>query len=217
MGLRLAIHSAAVLAALVAAAPARAHPHVFAAARLDVALDPDRNVGSLRHLWSFNDLFSSTVLLQFDEDQDLDLDASELRRVGETVMASLSGYNYFQLVTADGRDVPMLPPSSFVADYESGQLSIAFETQPEEPLKLGGKLGFGVYDPTFYTAIDFVEDDDPAVQGLPEGCTRTVVRPKAEEAIAANKRTLTDAFFSDPLGNDLSRVFATRLEISCPG
>ncbi|MFN3765982.1 MAG: DUF1007 family protein, partial [Aliihoeflea sp.] len=43
------------------AAPAAAHPHVFAEARLEIATEGE-NVQALRHVWRFDDLFSSTVI-----------------------------------------------------------------------------------------------------------------------------------------------------------
>ena len=55
------------------------------------------------------------------------------------------------------------------------------------------------------------------VTGLPDGCTRSVIRPDPEEAIAANQQTLTEEFFADPGGNDMSKMFATRLELTCAG
>ena len=36
-----------------------------------------------------------------------------------------------------------------------------------------------------------------------------------DEAIAQNSGTLTDAFFNDPSGTDMSKIFATRLELTC--
>jgi len=53
------------------------------------------------------------------------------------------------------------------------------------------------------------------VNNLPAGCTSSVVRPDPDEAIAQNQQTLTDAFFNDPTGNDMSKIFATRLELTC--
>lgn len=82
-------------------------------------------------------------------------------------------------------------------------------------MKLSGKVDFGVYDPTFYTAIDFVEDDNMAVTGMPQACTRAVIRPDPDEALAQNQSKLTDAFFKDPTGTDMSKIFATRLELNC--
>lgn len=209
------IHSAALVGALAAVTPARVHPHVFAEARLDVAVNPDGTVGALRHLWRFDDLFSSTVLVEFDKNQDLELDDAELQEVAGTVFASLAEYDYFQLVTANGADVTMLAPDNLVASYQDDQLIILFESRPRDALPVAGTLGFGVYDPTFYTAIEFVEDENMAVEGMPAGCTRTVIRPDPDEAIAQNQASLTEDFFNQPGGNDMSKLFATRLELTC--
>jgi ABC-type uncharacterized transport system substrate-binding protein len=206
----------AVLAGLAATAPgAAAHPHVFAEARLDVVVDADRSVKSLRHLWRFDDVFSSTVLMEFDKNADLKLDYAELQEVADTVFTSLAEYNYFQLLTRDGKDVAMKPPAELVATYENDQLTILFESEPKDPLTLGAKTAFGIYDPSFYTAIDFTEDDHMSVKDLPAGCTSAVVRPDPDDAIAQNQSTLTDAFYDDPSGTDLSKIFATRLELTC--
>ncbi|MER8835889.1 DUF1007 family protein [Mesorhizobium sp. M0909] len=207
------VSGAALLLASTAAA--NAHPHVFAEAKLDLTVDPDKTVKSLRHLWRFDDLFSSTVLMEFDKNSDLVLDAKELDEVALTVHASLAEYNYFQMVTLNGKDVTMAPPPKFSVSYENDQLVVQFETQPKDPLALGGKVSIGVYDPTFYTAIDFTDDDKLAVAGLPQGCSRSVVRPDPDTAIAQNQKSLTDAFFSDPTGTDLGKIFATRLELTC--
>lgn len=207
---------AALAALLACTAPASVHPHVFAEARLDVVLGPDRQtVEALRHLWRFDDLFSSTVLMEFDANADLGLDDAELQEVANTIHASLADFNYFQLVTVDGKDVKMKPPAAIMANFENNQLIILFESEPETPMQLAGDIRLGVYDPTFYTAIDFAEDANMAVEGLPSTCTRTVVRPDPDTALAENQQTLTEAFFNDPAGTDMSKIFATKLELRC--
>ncbi|WP_274627845.1 DUF1007 family protein [Arvimicrobium flavum] len=213
---RVAIHAAAALAALTAATPAYVHPHVFAEARLDVDIDSGGNVSALKHVWRFDDVFSSTVLMEFDANQDLVLDETELREVSKTVYESIGEFGYFQLVTLDGKDVAMQTDELF-ANFEDNQLIILFQSKPREPLKLAGKIDFGVYDPTFYTAIEFVRDDQMAVNGMPANCTRTVIRPDPDEALAQNQQSLTEAFFNDPAGTDMSKIFATRLELTCGG
>jgi len=207
----------ATAAALLLLAPqaARAHPHVFAEATLEVAVAPDGTVQSLGHVWRFDDLFSSSVLLEFDANHDLQLDQAELEEIGNTVLASLADYDYFQIVKAGGKSVAMRAPERFIATYEDEQLVIMFQSEPAAPLKLAGKVDFGVYDPTFYTAIDFTEDDMMMVRDMPAGCTRAVVRPDPDEAIQQNQDTLTEEFFTDPTGTDYSSIFATRLEITC--
>lgn len=208
----------AVLAALAAdATPAAAHPHIFAEARLDIVVAPDATVASMRNLWRFDDLFSSTVLVEFDKNKDLKLDDAELLDVANTIYKSLAEFDYFQLVTRDGKDVAVKPPEHLIASFEANQLVVLFETTTREPLKLAGKVDFGVYDPTFYTAIDFSDDAHMAVQNMPPGCKHHVIRPDPDEVLEQNKDTLTDAFFNDPTGNDMTKLFATRLELTCPG
>jgi len=196
---------------------AAAHPHVFAEATLEVAVAPDRVVRSLGHVWRFDDLFSATVVMEFDKNRDLKLDEQELAEVGRTIHESLADFDYFQMVTADGDEVAMKAPERLVVAYEGEQLVIMFESEPAKPLKLAGKVDFGIYDPTFFTAIDFVSDDMMMVRGLPADCRRAVIRPDPDEAIAQNQQTLTEAFFNDPLGTDYSKIFATRLELDCGG
>lgn len=206
----------AVAALTAMVAPASVHPHVFAEARLDVVLTPDQQaVQSLRHLWRFDDLFSSTVLMEFDKNSDLKLDDAELQDVSTTVFQSIGEYGYFQMVSLDGKDVAMKPPPGLVANFENDQLVILFESEPQQPLKLAGKIDLGVYDPTFYTAIDFTDDANMAVENLPGTCKRAVIRPDPDQALAQNQGTLTDAFFNDPTGTDMSKIFATRLELTC--
>ncbi len=215
-GRALTAATAAGMVALFFQANACAHPHVFAEARLDVTVEND-NVATLHHVWRFDDLFSSTVLVEFDKNGDMKLDADELKDVADTVYASLADFGYFQLVTRDGKDVAMQAPDKLIADFVDNQLIILFESKPKDALPLKGTVDFGVYDPTFYTAIDFTEDEYMAVDGLPSNCQRSVIRPDPDEAIAQNQSTLTDAFFNDPTGNDMSKIFATRLEVTCQG
>lgn len=211
--MRLPILAAAIL---IPAGAASAHPHVFAEARLDVMVNPDQTVKSLRHVWRFDDIFSSTVIMEFDTDGDLKLNDTELAEVSKTIFESIGEYKYFQLVTENGKDVAMKPPAQLMAQYEGEQLIVLFESEPAQPLKLSGKVDFGIYDPTFYTALEYVEDDQMAVKGLPASCTRTVVRPDPDQALADNQASLTEAFFNDPQGTDLSKIFATKLELACP-
>ncbi|MCO6386568.1 DUF1007 family protein [Aliihoeflea sp. 40Bstr573] len=196
------------------AAPAAAHPHVFAEARLEIATEGE-NVQALRHVWRFDDLFSSTVIFEFDRNKDLKLDAEELEMVGSVILESLAEFDYFQFVTADGKDIEMSPPERIVASLEDQQLLILFESTPVEELPLAGNLRFGVYDPTFYTAIDFYDDSNLVVASMPDACAKEVVRPDPDEALAQNQQTLTEAFFNEPGGVDYSKLFATRLEITC--
>ncbi len=64
-------------------APAFAHPHIFIDAKFEVVAAPDGSISELRNVWRFDEVFSSSVLLDFDKTGNLTLDASELKAVGK--------------------------------------------------------------------------------------------------------------------------------------
>jgi len=214
------IRSLPVCAALLAAStvPATVHPHVFAEAKLDVALTPDKQaIHSLKHHWLFDDVFSSTVIVEFDKNGDNTLDAEELKEVSKTVFESIGEYAYFQIVTQDDKDVAMKPPTDLAASFQGNQLIIQFHSQPAQPFKLAGKIEIGIYDPTFYTAIEYLDDKDLVVAALPPGCVSKVVRPDPDEVIAQNQKAMDEAFMSDPsnVNAGMGKLFATKLELTC--
>ena len=202
--------------AAVTASPAMTHPHVFAEAKLSLVLKPNGTVQKLTHVWVFDDVFSSTVLVEFDTDQDLKLSEAELREVQNTIVESIGEYNYFQTIKSNGAEIKMARPPNLTARMDDQTLVISFDSSPEKILPLHGTVSFGIYDPTFYTAIDFVEDADMKAPALPAGCTSKVVRPDPEEAMAQNQKNLTEAFFQTTDPANLSQLFATRLEVTCP-
>lgn len=207
----------AFIAALLGAPlPAIAHPHVFAEARLEIISGADGNLAELRNVWRFDDIFSSSVLMDFDKNSDLKLDHSELNEIAETIRTSLADYGFFTSITANGTSVPVARPEVFHVDFKDNQLLVFFVAKPEKTLALKGKLAIGVYDPTMYTAIDFAKDEDMVTEG--EGfnqCKRAVVRPDPDQVLAENQANLTSAFFDDPAGTDMTKLFATRLELTC--
>jgi ABC-type uncharacterized transport system substrate-binding protein len=207
-----------LLTALAFLAPSisLAHPHIFAEARLEVIAGDDGNLQELRNVWRFDEMFSSSVLLDFDANTDLKLDEKELNELGEIMRTSLADFDYFTTITADGKAEKIQKPDVIHVSFDQNQVMIFFAVKPEKTLPLKGKLTFGIYDPSMYTAIDFPTDEDLVAQGgRVEACKREVVRPDPDEIIAENNATLTEAFFNDPTGTDMTKLFATRPELTC--
>ncbi len=205
-------------AALMLAFPgaALAHPHIFAEARLEVVADDKGFISELRNVWRFDDVFSSSVVMDFDKNGNATLDPDELDEVGKTVRTSLGDYSYYTTLSTDGKPVKVDAPDVIHVDYQDGQLLMFFAVKPSTPMPLKGKLTFGVYDPTLYTAIDFGKDEDMATVGDSfNACKRAVIRPDPDEVLKQNQANLTAAFFNDPAGTNMSKLFATRLEVSC--
>jgi ABC-type uncharacterized transport system substrate-binding protein len=200
---------------MLAPAIASAHPHVFADARLEVVAGADGNVHELHNVWRFDEVFSSQVMLDFDKNTNLVLDPPELEEIGKTVRESLSEFSYYTTITQDGKTVAVAKPDVINVDWKDGQLLMFFAIKPAAPMPLKGTLTFGIYDPTLYASMDFPSDEDLVLMGNFGACKHKVVRPDADEVIAQNQSTLTDAFFTDPTGTDMSKLFATRMEVTC--
>ncbi|MBD8651694.1 DUF1007 family protein [Rhizobium sp. CFBP 13726] len=208
--------AAALAAPFAVPAPALAHPHIFAEARLEIVAGADGTVQELRNVWRFDEVFSSSVILDFDKNGDLKLDPHELAELGETIRTSLADYHYFSTVTLDGAQIGIKKPEVFHTTMQDKQLMLIFAVKPEKPVPLKGKLTFGIYDPTMYTAIDFPTDKDLVLKGAGfEKCQHKVVRPDPDDVISQNSASLTDAFFNDPTGTDMTKLFATRMEVTC--
>jgi len=209
----------AIITALAACAlpmQAFAHPHIFVESRLEVIGGADGNVQELRNVWRFDEVFSSSVLLDFDKNTDLKLDESELAELGETMRTSLADYSYFTTLTVNGAPLGVQKPEAIHVNFQDGQILVFFAVKPEKPMPLKGRLTFGIYDPTMYTAIDFPTDKDLVANGPAFAkCQQKVVRPDPDEVLSQNSASLTDAFFNDPTGTDMSKMFATRLEMTC--
>jgi ABC-type uncharacterized transport system substrate-binding protein len=202
--------------ALTAPAAALAHPHIFAEARLEVVAAGDGTVKELRNVWRFDEMFSASVVMDFDANGNATLDPEELAEVSQTVLESLEEYSYYTTITEDGKAVKVAKPEAINVDFKDGQLLMFFTLKPGAAVPLKGRLTFGVYDPTMYAAMDFASDDDLATVGETfAACERKVVRPDPDEVLAENQDKLTEAFFDDPAGTDMSKLFATRLELTC--
>ncbi|MCB5204302.1 DUF1007 family protein [Neorhizobium sp. T786] len=211
-------HALPILTALAVSLPgmALAHPHIFAEARMEVIAADGGTVAEVRNVWRFDEMFSSSVLLDFDKNTNLKLDEDELAELGEVMHTSLADFDYFTTVSVDGQSAAMQKPDAIHVSYEDNQILVFFAVKPEKPMPLKGKLAFGIYDPSMYTAIDFPTDKDLVAQGKgADACKHQVVRPDPDEIISQNSETLTEAFFDDPSGNDMSKLFATRLELTC--
>ena len=193
------------------------HPHVFISARFEAVATADGTLAEMRNDWLFDEVFSSSVLLDFDKNEDFKLDAKELKAIGSTVRQSMKKYDYYTSLLHDGRKIPMGEPDVIHVTYTDGILGMTFALKPKKPIPLKGKLMFGIYDPTLYTAIDFVRDGDMKISGTSFAhCSGKVVRPNPDQIIAQNQATLTSMFFNDPTGTNFSQLTATRLEVTCP-
>ncbi|CDM59855.1 ABC-type uncharacterized transport system, periplasmic component (plasmid) [Rhizobium favelukesii] len=133
-----------MIAGYVTAAPgpAAAHPHIFVNAKFEAVADPDGNLAEVRDVWRFDEVFSSSVMLDFDKNANLKLDPAELAAVADTVRNSLAQYNYYINITMNGKTVALAKPDVFHGAYEDGSLVLSFSQKPKQKTALKGVAVF---------------------------------------------------------------------------
>ena len=221
MAIRRSAPFAAALLACGAATPALAHPHVFVDGRMEIVGGTGTNLKAIRNIWRMDELFSSSVLFDFDKNANGTLDADELTAIGETVRQSIAEWDYYTLITIAGRPVRMAPPERIRALYEHDQLLLFFEMTPAEPIDLGKQaVTFSNFDDSFFVAFDFAGEEAFQLLDLPSNCTKAFTVPDPDEA-AANWMAEISMLRPDQKvpddGIDYSKALATHVDVTCPG
>ena len=101
--------------------------------------DDSGQVTELHNIWRFDEVFSSSVLMDFDKNANLKLDPDELAAIGETVRTSLEEFSYYTTLTMDGKVVPVTKPDIINVDIKDGQLLMFFALKPKSEWRFDTK------------------------------------------------------------------------------
>jgi ABC-type uncharacterized transport system substrate-binding protein len=214
--MRAACWAAGATAFLAGSEGAGAHPHVFVDANLEFVRNPDGAIVELRNSWRFDELFSSTVLLDYDADGDNKLDKKELDAVSKTVSSSISEYSYYTEMRYNGQPVKFVPPPRIDVDYQDGQILMSFSLKPEHPIETrSGKFKVSIADSTFYVAIEFASEAAIQFKGGAGACSAAIDAPDFDKLISQSQQTLTEAFFNNPKGVSLGDAWLTWITPKC--
>lgn len=204
------------------AAPALAHPHVFAEANLEIVRNGEGKATHIRHVWRFDELFSATVVLDFDSNGDGRLDHGELAEVGAIVSESLADFNFYTEVRNGEAVVDFYEPDPFLVDYQDGQVIMILSLELVSPQgMLGDGFRVAVSDPTYYVAIDFFSDEAIQVSSAAESgtaaCVSQIVVPDWDALYARDAERLAQLFAAGPDEDvEASEDYLTWVHFSCP-
>jgi ABC-type uncharacterized transport system substrate-binding protein len=153
---RILRHAAAALLPLLAAGGVSAHPHVFADAAVEVRFGA-RGLEGVRVAWTFDELFSSMVLQEYDRQRTGRLSPAAIRDIEQKEMEGLKGFGYFVTLVVNGVKVPVTAIRDFSADTVKQQVVYLFTVPVTPPATPAGTIEINVDDPTWYTAFALVE------------------------------------------------------------
>ena len=210
---RIAIAAAAVC--LIAPSPALAHPHVFVTAKSEVVFDASGNVSAVRHLWTFDEMYSSFAVQGIAKSGKLATQA-DFAPIARENAGTMSEYHYFTVVKINGKPVEFGDVTDYWMEETPEHLLNFHVTLPfKAPMSPGKFLSLQVYDPEFYIAFDFDPKTPPVMAGAPKGCSISSSKP--DELKAEEKGKLTESFFSGlSPGAGFGLKMAGRATVACP-
>jgi ABC-type uncharacterized transport system substrate-binding protein len=202
---------AIVLASTLLAVPAQAHPHVWVTMKSEIVYAPDGSTTSVRHAWTFDDMFSAFATQGLESKVKGQFTREELAPLAEVNVTSLKEYDFFTYAKANGKKTPFTDPVDYWLDYTNSVLTLHFTLPFKAPVK-ARTLALEVYDPTYFVDFSFNEKDPVALSGAPAQCKLNVARPQDASAQA---QRLGEDFFSQA-GSSWGAQFANKISVTCP-
>jgi ABC-type uncharacterized transport system substrate-binding protein len=201
------------LMVLGTATAADAHPHVWLTIKSEVVYAPDGTFAAVRHVWTFDEMFSAFATQGLDKNNDGKLSRDELHELAEVNVSSLKEFDYFTVGKVGGKPVAFDAPVDYWLEHADGQLTLHFTLPVKAGTVAKGPVALDVYDPTYFIAFNFAEDDPAKLVGAP-ACKLEVVRSGASNLAAQG---LSESFFSGlTAGSTFGAQFANRIIMHCP-
>ncbi|RFC65412.1 DUF1007 family protein [Fulvimarina endophytica] len=201
------------------AGPALAHPHVFIESHVELVGDETGHLKAIRNVWRMDELFSSSVVVDFDNNANGTLDPAELDAIGETIKTSIAEWGYYTFAELGGRDAKLSDPDRIHTLFEDGQLILFFEMPVAEDVDLRTQpVKVSNFDESFFVAFDFAGVDSFQLVGLPGGCRKALNVPDEDDAAQKWMDQIATLGPDEEVGAEgaaFADVMATRLELTC--
>ena len=129
------------------------HPHVFVDAELTIVFD-EQGLAGFRQRWLFDEMFSSTMLSNFDTNNDHSLDVHEVGEIKKGGFSNLRNYGYFTHIVIDGKTFDVNYVTDFSAEVHDHRLLYTFfvpcHVAASEQFK---HVTISLFDETYYTDV----------------------------------------------------------------
>ena len=201
-----------IVASLLGAAPAQAHPHVWITAKSEVVYTPDGSISGVRHAWTFDDMFSTYALQGVETKTKGVYSREQLAPLAQVNVESLKEFNFFTFAKADGKKEKFQEPVDYYLEYKDTSLTLHFTLPLKAPAK-PKQLALEVYDPSYFIDFSFADKDPIKLVGAPAACQMKFERPN--EASANAKRLSEDNFMSGDNSN-YGAMYANKITVDCP-
>jgi len=140
-----------------------AHPHVFIAQNLKIIFN-DKGMAGINVVWEFDEMFSTMICDDHDLNKNGALEKTEVASIKEKAFSYIAEFNYFIYVKIDGTPFQVKYVTDFSARLENRKLIYDFFIPCHvSAVKNFKHINIASYDPNYYSAIYFTENDPYAI------------------------------------------------------
>lgn len=205
----------ALLLTFAGIAGARAHPHVWVAARSEVVFGPDGKILGLKNAWEFDEMYSAFAVQGLGKGGKPPT-REELAPLARTNVESLAEFDYFTYAKQNGARLAFkAPEDAYLESNDKKIVTLHFFLPLETPVSAKKPFSFQMYDPTYFVAFALEKKDPVTLEKAPAGCSVSLVEPAP--LVATDNQKLSEAFFQNMSpGADFGMKLATRAIVACP-
>ncbi|MGM0442497.1 MAG: DUF1007 family protein [Elusimicrobiota bacterium] len=141
------------------------HPHILIKNKMDILIN-EKGVKGLNMEWEFDRMFSSSIINDYDMDEDGDFDTKETAKIKEEMFSNLKNHNYFLHIRTPQKEFEITEVKDFTATISTSAIVYNFFVPcPIEITEKSKEIALSVYDETFYVDVEY---SDSPVNFIPE-------------------------------------------------
>jgi ABC-type uncharacterized transport system substrate-binding protein len=207
-----------VIGACIAAAVAKAHPHVWVTMRTALIYAADGRATGLHQDWTFDDMYSAFALTGIKAKKKGQYTRAELQPLAQVNVDSLKDFAYFTFAKLDGKhrqSDAFTAPVDYWLDYDGGtsELTLHFTLPFKEPVT-AKRLVIEIYDPEFFIDFGFAENDPVKLVGAPAQCAVTAEKPQDDNFFSS--QSLNRFYVPSEANIGMGMKFANKISVECP-
>ncbi len=211
MALKAAIRIVAAAAFLAAGLGiALSHPHVAATVRSEIVFGKDGAIAGIRYAWSFDEFFSAMATEGMDTNKDGIYSREELAELAKVNVETLKESEYFTFGKSGEGKLEFGEPTDYWLEFKDKVLTLFFTLPVKGGAQKGG-VSLDVYDPSYYVAFSFANDNAVKLVGAPANCKFEVRRP----ATVSGPQSSESFFNSLSRGGDLASQISNSAVVTC--
>ena len=146
-----------------------AHPHVWVTVSSEIVFSSEGAVTSVRHNWSFDEMFSTFAIQGLDNNNDGKLSREELQGLAEVNVTSIMEFDYYTHARINGIKLPFREAVDCWLEHNNGVLTLHF-TLPLQVPATPKTLEINISDWTNFVDFSLAKESTVRLVDAPAGC-----------------------------------------------